>query len=397
MKLVRQFVRRPQRVWLRRLNFQVHLWVGLVLALYLIVIGFTGSILVFRSELERLSRQNFWMLQRRSGSLANIATVVENIETAYPGRRITTVFVPNQDSPVFLADLLGRHGRTTIAADPISGAVLQEVHPEKSWLNFVQDLHITLLIGPKGRMINGIGGAFLFLLNVTGLVIWWPGIRSWKRALIVDFRRTWRRINFDFHRAAGFWTLTIVSFWAISAIYFGWPAQVFAFVNRLSPVISAKPPMVTAQPVPGSAAEPDLRSLVSLASKFDPGATLSGIEFPYSRRAPLEIFMRRGNGVGREYTDTLYFNPADGKLLTIWRYGVNQSLGDWLIWLEVPLHYGTYWGLSIKILWSLLGLSIPLITISGALMYWNRVLRHKWKHLRDIASLAEPANNPGRI
>ncbi len=105
--------------------------------------------------------------------------------------------------------------------------------------------------------------------------------------------------------------------------------------------------------------------------------------FPHDRRAPLEIYMRRGNHSGAEYMDTIYFNPGDGSHIQTWRYGVNESLGDWFIWLQIPLHYGTYWGLGLKTLWAFLGLSIPLITITGVLMYWNRVLRHKWKRMKN--------------
>jgi uncharacterized iron-regulated membrane protein len=61
---------------------------------------------------------------------------------------------------------------------------------------------------------------------------------------------------------------------------------------------------------------------------------------------------------------------------------VNQSLGDWIIWSQVPLHFGTYWGLGVKIVWALAGMAIPLLAITGLLMYWNRVLRRKWKTLR---------------
>ncbi len=87
------------------------------------------------------------------------------------------------------------------------------------------------------------------LLNITGMVIWWPGIKSWKRALKIDFRRTWRRVNYDLHNAVGFWTLTLVTFWGISGFYFGWSREVFLFVDRISPIISARPPVVTVKPV----------------------------------------------------------------------------------------------------------------------------------------------------
>lgn len=230
-------------------------------------------------------------------------------------------------------------------------------------------------------MWNGVGAAFLLLLNVTGMVIWWPGLRNWSRALKVDFRRNWRRINFDLHNAVGFWTILIASFWAVSGIYFGWPKQVFLFVNSFSTVINARPPAVSVNPELVDR-EPDLRLLVSRARSLDPGTTLGGIAFPYSPRAPLGILLRRGNSVGREYVDTAYFNPYSGEYISTWRYGVNRSLGDWIIWLEVPLHFGTYWGLGVKIIWTAAGLGMPLLAVTGLLMYWNRALRRKWRALR---------------
>jgi uncharacterized iron-regulated membrane protein len=46
------------------------------------------------------------------------------------------------------------------------------------------------------------------------------------------------------------------------------------------------------------------------------------------------------------------------------------------------LHFGTSWGLAIKIIWAIAGLVLPLLAVTGWGMYWNRVLRHKWRRLR---------------
>jgi uncharacterized iron-regulated membrane protein len=61
---------------------------------------------------------------------------------------------------------------------------------------------------------------------------------------------------------------------------------------------------------------------------------------------------------------------------------VNQSVGDWFIWLQVPLHFGTSWGLAVKVMWAVAGLVLPLLACTGWGMYGNRVLRHKWRRLR---------------
>ncbi len=385
MGFFQSFVRRPQQVALRRWNFVIHLWAGIVLAIYLIVIGVTGSILVFQDEIGRLTGLKPWQDIRVAGTAADVATVVNNLRQAYPRWHLVSVSAPSESDATFVSVLEGR-GRIRVASDPNSGKVLGAFPAERNWMDFVRELHETLLLsGHTGRLLNGIAGALLLLLNATGLVIWWPGIRNWPRALKVDFRRTWRRVNWDLHSAAGFWTLSIVSIWAITGMYFAWPRQTFQFVNSFSRIISARPPAVIVAPeIPGSA--PDLDRLVDQARALDPGTKLAGIAFPYSRRAPLAILMQRRSSPGREYDDTVYFNPYSGEYISIWRYGVNQSLGDWLIWLQVPLHFGTSWGLAVKLVWAAAGLAIPLLTVTGLLMYWNRALRRKWKRLHKHAT-----------
>jgi uncharacterized iron-regulated membrane protein len=380
MSFFQRLARQPRQLWVRQLNFQLHLWTGIILGVYLIVIGISGSILVFRAELEALSGLNPWHSRQAKEPFAEIGAVAAKLEAAYPHFRIVTISAPNETDPTFVAILQGR-GRIKVASSADSGDVLGEFPARATWIDTVLELHETLLVRRNGRVLNGVGAAFLLLLSVTGLVVWWPGVRHWKRALTVDLRRNWRRINYDLHSAAGFWTLLIVSFWAVSGIYFGWPRQIFRFVNSLAPIVNARPPIIRLTPDP-DAARPDLTSMARRASLIDPGTRLSGVAFPYGPRAPLEIRMRRGGGAGREYEDTIYWNPDTGEYLGTWRYGVNQSLGDWIIWSQVPLHFGTAWGFGVKVVWAAAGLAIPLLTISGALMYWNRSLRRKWKRLR---------------
>ncbi|HTR37057.1 MAG TPA: PepSY-associated TM helix domain-containing protein [Bryobacteraceae bacterium] len=393
MNVLERFFRRPQQVAVRRLNFQIHLWAGIVLTLYLIFIGVTGSILVFRTELERLDGLNPYSSVRADGPIASLAAVADHVRTAYPDGHIVSILTPTDSDPTFVAVLYTRHGRVRVASGPSSGQVLGEFHSQPNWLDVLSGLHESFLLGHTGRVLNGVGAVILLLLNATGLVVWWPGIRNWRRALKVDWRRNWRRINFDLHSAVGFWTLSIVTIWAVSGIYFGWPRQTFQFVNSLSRVISARPPSVTV-PLESKASDVSLDDLVARARQIDPGTTLGGVEFPYGSRAPLAVLMHRRNAPGREYDDTVYFNPYTGEYISTWRYGVNQTLGDWIIWLQVPLHFGTYWGLGVKVIWAAAGLAIPLLTVSGLLMYWNRALRRKWKHLRRPATAAPSAEVP---
>jgi uncharacterized iron-regulated membrane protein len=393
MGLLSQCLHHPQQLWLRRVNFQIHLWTGVVLALYVTVIGVTGSILVFGAELERLENPNTWPPFGSAVPVAGMATVIENLAARYPQTHIVSVMAPTPGEPVFTA-VLQSSQRITVACHPQTGEILGEVNRKASRLEWVYDLHENLLARRTGRVVNGAAAGFLLLLALTGMLNWWPGLQNWRRALTVDFGRKWKRINFDLHSAVGFWSFFFVVVWAGSGIYFAWPAKILGLVDRLSPVVNARPPVITIDPD----TEPvrlDFHAILMKSYSVDPRTQWKGVVFPASRRSPLEMLMSRSPGIGRDYEDTLYFNPYNGQYISRWQYGVNKSAGDWFVWLQIPLHFGTHWGLGIKCVWSAFGLALPSLAVTGLAMYWNRWLAKKWLRLRQDAATGRPETASG--
>jgi len=53
MSVWQQWVQHPERVWLRKLFFCVHLWLGVGAGVYVVFMSITGSLIVFRNELEK--------------------------------------------------------------------------------------------------------------------------------------------------------------------------------------------------------------------------------------------------------------------------------------------------------------------------------------------------------
>src|SRR5882724_629623 len=108
MSFLRRLLHRPRQLWIRRLNFQVHLWVGIILGLYMLMMGVTGSILVFSVELENLAGTKPWHTIKPSEPFADIGTVMRNLRTAYPRFQIISVMAPVEANPTFEGNLQGR-------------------------------------------------------------------------------------------------------------------------------------------------------------------------------------------------------------------------------------------------------------------------------------------------
>jgi uncharacterized iron-regulated membrane protein len=53
MSVWHQWREHPEKVWVRKCLFHIHLWVGAAVGLYIVLMSITGSLIVFRNELER--------------------------------------------------------------------------------------------------------------------------------------------------------------------------------------------------------------------------------------------------------------------------------------------------------------------------------------------------------
>jgi uncharacterized iron-regulated membrane protein len=373
MPFLHHAIHNPRKLFLRKALFQVHLWSGILLSLYVIVIAITGSILVFENELTRTTLPPH-LSSYNPAHTASIPTVMDAFHRAYPTAHVTDLYTPWPVIPAYLlVAVTSTNSQFTLIADPTTAAL----HPQpRTWVQWTHDLHVLLLLNPShGEQVNAIGSAILLLLCITGIVLWWQGLARWSRALRISLRSNWRRINFDAHHAIGFWTLAIVFWWSISGVYFGFYKPIVAAVNVISPLRGMAAPQLPAN-MPTGPHRASLQSILDAAQQASPQGRLYSISDPslLGTAAYAQMDLRAPSDFS--HRDIISISTVNAQVLTDWHYGANHSLGDWFLWSMHPLHFGTLWGTPIKILWFFLGLTLALLTITGLLMYWNRYLRH---------------------
>ena len=166
----RMWLDQPQKEPLRRAVYQIHLWVGIAIGLYILMISLSGSAVVFRRELTR------WLLPPDG-----------NLEAGFP----------------------------------LALRIME-------WL---VDLHDNLLAGSVGRDINGVFAILITVMVLTGAVVWWPGRRRWYRSAIVVRPSRTRRFSWHLHSAVGLWGFVLLFGWAITGVYFAFPEPFEWFFN----------------------------------------------------------------------------------------------------------------------------------------------------------------------
>jgi uncharacterized iron-regulated membrane protein len=234
-----RWIWRPQSIWLRRAVFQVHLWSGIGIGLYVLLVSLTGSVLVFSNELFRAATPDP-IVVAASGPRLTDQQLMAAAARAWPGY---AVFRIGRDQDPDHAVVVSLKRSTSVKSrlfDPYSGADLGDSVPWGIWLiSRLLSLHDDLLGGTAGRRINGIGALLVVLLAFTGIFVWWPGIRTWRRSLTVHRNTGWQRFTWDMHSMIGFWTFGFILLFAVSGAYLGNPQPFHDLADRIDPPTAA--------------------------------------------------------------------------------------------------------------------------------------------------------------
>src|SRR5215472_8976509 len=305
---------RPQNVFWRKALFQIHLWSGIGLGLYVALMSLSGSALVFRRELSRtLAREP--RVAIGPGARMTEDELRQAARRAHPNFEVTRVSLrksPDQAAEISLA----RPGETLLRLfNPYTGADLGDsIRLGFRSVLWLADLHDTLLLSQTGRQVNAVGGVLSLLLGMTGAVVWWPGSDSWRRSLNFRWKTNPKGFNWTLHSALGFWSFVFFFMWSFSGIYLSIPAAFNKVVDFLEP----------------------------------------------------------GNG------------PAKG-----------PRLGDTILYWLAQLHFGRFAGIPVKIIWTVIGLAPTVLFVTGAAMWWKRILK-PWMKRSAIESPLERANGLNR-
>ena len=362
-----------RRGWLRRAIFQVHLWTGLTLGLYAVAISLSGSILVYAPQLGEWAHHDLRAVasaEIEGRAVMSPGQAIARVRSTFPGRTLLNVQVAKEPRQAHVIGLL-EQGQYRV--HPITGTVSPAVQGRGAVIGWIERLHSNFFSGRPGRVVNGIGGLLLVLLAASGLVIWWPDRGQFARALRIDWSAGWKRVVFDLHNALGAWLLVPVLVLSITGANFTWPQiyrQVVSKVAPLSPRSTA--PRSTVPAVAGASV--DIDALIARVRQANPAQPAIRVDLPGSPTSPYLIVTKRHEDDGPRASTTTFVDRYSGSFLDVWRPGVSETWGDTVVaWLG-PLHTGHFGGPVVNAVWALLGLAPAALAVTGAVMWWNRLI-----------------------
>jgi uncharacterized iron-regulated membrane protein len=369
---------------MRKRLWQLHSWLGLIAGLGLVVIGLTGSALVFREELESLVNPELIRVQPTAAGRLPVDALLKNAEQQLGGYEITG-WLFRYDEP-HLADVLYtiRHGTNEwliATIDPYTGTLLASPRAENTTLTgWLLDLHYAFFTDHAGMIVTSVFGVLLCVLGITGV---WIYREFWKHLFTLRWGRGARLFFSDVHKAVGISSVAFNlvlgftgAYWNLAHVIEEWiqgePEQALMQGRLYAEGISlAAFQEDAARRIPGFRA-----NYISLPWQPDGGVTLWGAVEPRGvLRGPY------GSMVAFDARTGAYQSHDDLREAGAWRQFVDAF---------TPLHFGSFGGLPVKILWCAGGLTPGLLAVSGTVIALARRQR------RRSAPCATGAGAPGQ-
>lgn len=403
---------------MRQVFVIIHRYIGLTLALFLMLAGVTGTFIAFYDELEKVMHPEFRLVDSQPGQpRLSPVQLAETLKVNYPDAMFNRINLHHEAEESVSFYLQPRPGNKNglandeIFVNPYTGQLLAE----RKWgdisqgtinlLPFLYRLHFSLALDKTGRLILGIVALIWTLDCFIGAYLTFPSrqrrssfqpqsksnswIKRWRRAWKIRWQGGSSKVNFDLHRAGGLWL------WAMLFV-FAWSSVAFNLRDVYYPLMGA----VFSRQHFGEEIPRLPRPLVT--PRLDANAALNAgrvlmqqisIEHQFTIHHEAKIYYDAGKGtytyivnssrdVSEKSANTaVMFNANNGERLAIY-LPTGESAGDTLTQWLLVLHTAQVWGLPMQIFVSFMGLGVVGLTVTGVLIWLRK--RNARKQIRQL-------------
>jgi uncharacterized iron-regulated membrane protein len=324
-----------------------HLYLGIALALPLLIITVSGIVLSFYDELRYAVPP--YRLAHPVHQPLPASALADSVQRRFPGHRLQVLFLPTASEHSVRARLAGPEP-LLVFIHPGTAAILEtQDGADPDGLDWLRELHRGSVLGLLGKITASVAGLGVLFLWMMGLWLWF------RRSMTTKRQQRRARGSVAIHQQAG--------------LLLGGPiaglALLGALLNFAGPLMQwlDPPPFIIS---PTSTERPKalpLSSLVDTATQVYRNASLERIYFPATAGEPWRFRFLDGSWS--------FVNGQNGAVLKL-----KTPSSHWTMLLH-PLHSGKLLGLYGHWLLAICGLVLLFLIGSG--------LRHGWHIVRPLS------------
>lgn len=387
----------------------LHRYVGLIMTLFLVIVGFTGIFIAFNDELDGLIHPEVMYVEPPSNqAMINPIALTALVLKEYPNAMITRIDlnqVADKSRRFYLEPRPNLPENTIINNEIFVNPYTAKVLGERKWgditqgtinlLPFIYRLHFSLALGIIGNYALGIIALFWTLDCFVGAYLTFPPqqrksaiknkekdshwLKRWWKAWKIRWQGGFSKVNFDCHRAGGLWV------WAMLFV-FAWSSVALNLREIYTPVMKTVFAHQAFEENLPNLSQPLITPVVDFNTALNKGrAYMREIsvekKFSINHESRINYNTKKGiytyivnssRDISEKNTSTaITISAVNGKLLSVY-LPTGAASGDTITEWLLALHMAKVWGLPMQIFVSAMGLLVVGLTMTGFIIWLKK-------------------------
>lgn len=345
-----------------------HKWSSLICTVFLLMLCITGLPLIFHTEIDELSLPEF--IEIESEKQASLAAIEQLARAEKPGWPL--IFLFWDDNKPMISAVLGTSvsaGESDVLIAPFdsrTGERLLAPAKNEGVMAFILDLHASMLMGLPGTLSLGLMGVIFFISIISGVVVYAPYIKRLSFATVRKNKdKNIKRL--DTHNMIGIITISWVSIVTISGIILTLVTPLTAIWqnNELAKIKAQYENVAPLQQY----VLPDI--VLANVLKKVPDANIAFMSWPgspYATPYHYTVGWKGNTPLTEHLLKVALIDASTGEISSM-------RETPWyldMINISVPLHFGDYGGLPLKILWAILNIMAIVLLWTGLLLWLKK-------------------------
>lgn len=369
-----------------------HFYAGLIFAPFILILAITGSIYLFKPQIEQSMYQDYYNVQEQGQKLLP-SKQIELVMNQYPEAQVTK-YRPGEGTTRSAEVKVNLNGESvTIFVNPYTGDIMGELNDKNRLIDRIEEFHGELMLGTVGDRIVELTACWAIILIVTGIYLWFPkDKRKILGVFIPRFKGGRKNLIRDLHVVPAFWISAGMLFLVITGLLWSglWGTKVQYLATNAG---VGYPPSIWVGSAPSSTVKTkEIADVPWAAQNLDvPTSQIQGY-IPLSINEVVNIaneqniyptytviFPKKREGV---YTissfppkakdeATLHIDQYTGAILADYRYDNYQPIGKLMAW-GITVHKGLEYGLPNQIAGLIICIGIVGMVVSGVVLWWKR-------------------------